>query len=71
MLAALIVLCLVSASIGAYEIPLGDVLSSVQHKMGLGGAALDRVGESVLWNVRLPRVVLALLVGSHCPAPAP
>ncbi|WP_327359342.1 FecCD family ABC transporter permease [Streptomyces sp. NBC_01304] len=64
MLAALIVLCLVSASIGAYEIPLGDVLSSVQHKMGLGGAALDRVGESVLWNVRLPRVVLALLVGA-------
>ncbi|MFJ5223775.1 FecCD family ABC transporter permease [Streptomyces sp. NPDC088400] len=64
LLAALLLLCLLSAGIGAYDIPLGDVLASVQHRMGLGGAALDRVGESVLWNVRLPRVVLALLVGA-------
>jgi iron complex transport system permease protein len=32
--------------------------------MGLGGAELDRVAESVLWNVRFPRIVLALLVGA-------
>ncbi|MBV7668379.1 iron ABC transporter permease [Streptomyces halstedii] len=62
--AALLVGCLLSAGLGAYHIPLGDVLSSVQHRTGLGGHALDRVGESVLWNVRLPRVVLALLVGA-------
>ncbi|MFB6815309.1 FecCD family ABC transporter permease [Streptomyces sp. NPDC056347] len=64
LLVALLVCCLVSAGTGAYGIPLGDVLGSVQHRLGLGGAALDRVGESVLWNVRLPRVVLALLVGA-------
>ncbi|WP_245703680.1 FecCD family ABC transporter permease, partial [Streptomyces lushanensis] len=64
LLAALVLFCLLSAGIGAYDIPLGDVLSSVLHRTGLGGAALDRVGESVLWNVRLPRVALALLVGS-------
>ncbi|MDK0519159.1 iron chelate uptake ABC transporter family permease subunit [Streptomyces sp. ML-6] len=64
LLAALAVACLLSAGLGAYHIPLGDVLASVQHRIGLGGAALDRVGESVLWNVRLPRVVLALLVGA-------
>ena len=64
LLAALLVCCLLSAGLGAYRIPLGDVLGSVQHRIGLGGAALDRVGESVLWNVRLPRVVLALLVGA-------
>lgn len=62
--AALVLLCLLSAGIGAYDIPLGDVLGSVQHRIGLGGNALDRVGESVLWNVRLPRVTLALLVGA-------
>ncbi|MFE9697968.1 FecCD family ABC transporter permease [Streptomyces sp. NPDC006270] len=61
---ALLAGCLLSAAIGAYSIPLGDVLSSVQHRAGLGGQELDRVGESVLWNVRLPRVVLALLVGA-------
>ncbi|MFF2330302.1 MULTISPECIES: FecCD family ABC transporter permease [unclassified Streptomyces] len=64
LLAALVVCALISAGLGAYDIPLGDVLGSVQHRLGLGGAALDRVGESVLWNVRLPRVVLALLVGA-------
>ncbi|MFD5508570.1 FecCD family ABC transporter permease [Streptomyces sp. NPDC059761] len=61
---ALAGLALASAGVGAYGIPVGDVLGSVQHRLGLGGAALDRVGESVLWNVRLPRIVLALLVGA-------
>lgn len=61
---ALLAGCLLSAAIGAYSIPIGDVLASVQHRIGLGGQPLDRVGESVLWNVRLPRVVLALLVGA-------
>ncbi|CAM5377799.1 ABC transporter permease [Streptomyces spiroverticillatus] len=60
---ALFVLALVSAGLGTYHISPGDVLASVQHRIGLGGAPLDRVGESVLWNIRLPRVVLALLVG--------
>ncbi|RKN12260.1 FecCD family ABC transporter permease [Streptomyces radicis] len=62
--AALAVLALVSAATGAYPIPPGDVLGSVLHRVGLGGAELDRVGESVLWDVRFPRVVLALLVGA-------
>ncbi|MEU7199259.1 iron ABC transporter permease [Streptomyces sp. NPDC045470] len=61
---ALLAGCLLSAGLGAYRIPLGDVLGSLLHHLHLGGAELDRVGESVLWNVRLPRVVLALLVGS-------
>lgn len=64
LVAVLLLLALVSAGAGAYAIPAGEVLGSVQHRIGLGGAPLDRVGESVLWNVRLPRVVLALLVGA-------
>jgi iron complex transport system permease protein len=36
----------------------------VQHRLGLGGGDLDRVAESVLWNVRFPRIVPALLVGA-------
>lgn len=62
--AALLLLALVSVGSGAYGIPLTDVLGSVAHRAGLGGEPLDRVGESVLWNVRLPRVVLGLLVGA-------
>ncbi|RFU86210.1 iron ABC transporter permease [Streptomyces triticagri] len=64
LVAALVLGCLLSAGIGSYGIPLGDVLASVQHRIGLGGESLGRVGESVLWNVRLPRVTLAVLVGA-------
>ncbi|MER5942726.1 iron ABC transporter permease [Streptomyces sp. NPDC001928] len=60
----LLVLTPVAAGIGAYPVPLGDVLASVQHRVGLGGTQLDRVAESVLWNVRFPRIVLALLIGA-------
>ncbi|WP_438267950.1 FecCD family ABC transporter permease [Kitasatospora purpeofusca] len=61
--AALVLFAVLAAGIGAYRIPLGDILASFGHRLGLGGHELDRVPESVLWNVRLPRVVLALLVG--------
>ncbi|MFD4608559.1 FecCD family ABC transporter permease [Streptomyces sp. NPDC058440] len=60
----LLVLVPVAAGAGAYPIPTGEVLSSVLHRIGLGGGGLDRVAESVLWNVRFPRIVLALLVGA-------
>ncbi|MEU6380893.1 iron ABC transporter permease [Streptomyces sp. NPDC046909] len=60
----LLVLVPVAAGVGAYPIPVGEVLGSVQHRLGLGGGELDRVAESVLWNVRFPRIVLALLVGA-------
>ncbi|MDT7844768.1 FecCD family ABC transporter permease [Streptomyces justiciae] len=60
----LLVLVPVAAGVGAYPIPVGDVLASVLHQVGLGGRELDRVAESVLWNVRFPRIVLALLVGA-------
>nr|WP_232108005.1 MULTISPECIES: iron ABC transporter permease [Streptomyces] len=64
LVAVLLALVPLAAGIGAYPVPVGDVLSSVQHKAGLGGTELDRVAESVLWNVRFPRIVLALLVGA-------
>ncbi|GGW83031.1 FecCD family ABC transporter permease [Streptomyces lomondensis] len=62
--AALLVLVPVAAGTGAYPVPVADVLASGLHRLGLGGGELDRVAESVLWNVRFPRIVLALLVGA-------
>nr|WP_243761322.1 iron ABC transporter permease [Streptomyces sp. YIM 98790] len=64
MAAALAVLTLVAAGTGAYPMSPADILASAAHRAGLGGHALERVPESVLWDVRLPRVVLALLVGA-------
>ncbi|MER7846827.1 iron ABC transporter permease [Kitasatospora sp. NPDC096077] len=63
LITALVLCALLAAGTGAYHIPLGDILASAAHRLGVGGHALDRVPESVLWNVRLPRVALALLVG--------
>lgn len=54
LVAGLLLCTLLAAGIGAYRIPLGDTLASLGHRLGLGGHALDRVPESVLWNVRLP-----------------
>jgi iron complex transport system permease protein len=61
---ALLVLIPVAGGLGAYPIPTGDVISSVAHRIGLGGARLERVPESVLWNVRFPRIVLASPIGA-------
>nr|WP_145485053.1 MULTISPECIES: iron ABC transporter permease [Streptomyces] len=61
---ALLVLVPLAAGLGAYPIPVADVLGSVLHRAHLGGTELDRVAESVLWNVRFPRIALALLVGA-------
>ncbi|MFF4607575.1 FecCD family ABC transporter permease [Streptomyces sp. NPDC001339] len=61
---ALLLAAPLSAGTGAYDIPVGDVIRSLLHQLHLGGGVLDRAGESVLWHVRLPRVVLAMLVGA-------
>jgi len=64
MLAALITVSLISAGYGAYPIPIGDIVSSLWNRIGIGGHALERVAESVLWDIRFPRVVLAIVVGA-------
>ncbi|MEU9346488.1 iron ABC transporter permease [Streptomyces sp. NPDC048278] len=64
LVAALAMLVPVAAGLGAYPVPTGDVLGSALHRAGLGGTALGRVPESVLWDVRFPRIELALLVGA-------
>ncbi len=62
---ALVVASIVAASVGAFSIPLGEVLGSIFHKVGLNiGSTPDALGQDVLWNIRFPRVVLALVVGA-------
>lgn len=57
---------LIAAGIGQVNIPPQEVLGSVLHKIGLdiGPLPSHSQGESTLWIVRFPRVVLALLVGA-------
>lgn len=64
--AALIALAIASAAIG--QVPTGpaEVAGSIAHRMGLAWGPLPAhpAGEVTLWEVRFPRVLLAVLVGA-------
>ncbi|WP_017600316.1 FecCD family ABC transporter permease [Nocardiopsis lucentensis] len=63
--AALVAVALVSAGLGAYPVPVDQVAASLLHAIGLDlGTPPDRIGQTVLWDVRLPRVTLAVAVGA-------
>lgn len=66
----LLVAMVVAAGVGAYPIPVGDVVGSLLGRLGLGtasladGTAAGVTSEAVLWQIRFPRVVLAAVVGA-------
>lgn len=58
LLIGLIVLCLLSLSVGRYPLPISDILAFV-----FGQKVADEYTALLLTDVRLPRVAAALLVG--------
>ena len=56
---------LLATAAGSVALPLRSVLASFASALGLSGpgAALDPTVETILWSVRLPRVLLAALIG--------
>jgi len=62
--AFLLVAVVVGVLAGPLEIGAGDAARSLLAKLGLvDESPLDATGESILWELRVPRVVLAALVG--------
>ena len=61
----LIVCILASFTLGRYPVPLGEVLGILGRKAGLPIEQFwtDQM-ETAVWNIRLPRVILSVLVGS-------
>jgi iron complex transport system permease protein len=51
--------------VGPIELGIGPVLSSIGEKLHVPGvtSSLTATEESILWDIRMPRVVLAALVG--------
>nr|WP_058836396.1 iron ABC transporter permease [Luteimonas abyssi] len=63
--AVLALVIVLSFGIGPLRIPPGDVLHVIAHKIGLADAgALSQRDISVVWNLRVPRALLAVLVGA-------
>ena len=62
----LVAVAVVAAGTGASPIPAGQVVASVLDSLGVRGAGPlpDQVARTVLWDVRFPRVVLAIAVGA-------
>ena len=58
----LLITMLVSLASGAFRIPFGELLRIIGDGPSRGES--DVVAHNVFWQVRLPRVVLALVVGS-------
>ncbi len=65
-LVLLILLAMISAAVGQVPTTPLEVAGSIAHKIGLNWGPLPHhpAGEVTLWQVRFPRVVLALLVGA-------
>jgi iron complex transport system permease protein len=60
----LLVAVLVGVSIGAVALPPSEVFSTLLRRLGLSyGTALPSLQESVLVDIRLPRVLLTAVVG--------
>lgn len=63
---ALVVAITVAAGSGQLDLPAAEVLGSVLRRLGMefGAVPSHPGGEATLWNIRFPRVALAVLVGA-------
>ncbi len=62
--ATLVLSVAVAVAFGSAEVALGDVARAVLHRLTGGSvAAPGEVADVIVWTLRLPRVVLAALVG--------
>lgn len=65
MVALLAVVALLACTMGAYPVPVADVLDAVARHLGFAsGPAPDPIADSLLWEIRFPRVVLGMIVGA-------
>ncbi len=53
-----------ATAIGDYNIGLGTVFLSVTNELGLTGAEIAPIEQSVVWNLRLSRALVAALAGA-------
>jgi iron complex transport system permease protein len=60
----LFVVIAVGVSVGELSIPLQNVFYAISNKMGLTAVPLNRIYESVIWDFRLSRALVAACCGA-------
>jgi iron complex transport system permease protein len=63
-LAALALLIVAAFSVGRYPVPAGDLFNLLWAKLTGGAHGVDSTIEAVVWKIRGPRVVAAILIGA-------
>lgn len=61
---ALVLLIILSSAIGQYALAPGDVVQGILARFGLAEPLDDPLDMGTLWNIRLPRIALGVLVGA-------
>lgn len=54
---------LIALYVGSYEVTISDIFCTLGKKMGLGNLSVEPTTEFLIWNVRLPRIVMGIFVG--------
>lgn len=54
----------VTISIGPANVSLADVYSIIGHHLGLGTSSAGRLADGIVWQLRLPRALLAAICGA-------
>lgn len=57
-------LLVLSVSVGAVAISPADVLAVIAHHLLSSGSAVDPITDQIIWDIRLPRALLGVLVGA-------
>ncbi|MCX7620033.1 MAG: iron ABC transporter permease [Acidimicrobiales bacterium] len=62
---SLLAAMIVAAGKGAVSVTPGEIVATIAHRVGVNvGSLPDPTTQSVVWDIRLPRVVLAAFVGA-------
>ncbi len=59
-----VLVAMVSAAMGAYDVSVADVVATLGSRTGLMAGPADALDAAVIWDIRLPRVALAVGVGA-------
>ncbi len=64
LMTGLLIVFLISLGIGTVSISISEIITAIWHKFGLMSSSLSETQEVVLFDIRLPRLVQTVLIGS-------